>query len=495
MTRIFVRLYGGVVVGMLLLSLMVYLSVTGWILPTRNHAFAASAQSYLREVATELEGTNEEERLERVAQRESVQGRLLAVVPLDLVDFTSSELAALNDGRAVVLGNELRRFAYARVDNEFVVELELLGVRSLATQWAWAATPSEPSETIQPDVLTELERYRLRYRPVLLSSGGFDDVALVHRTTSGQLAVVRTNAPSSDFVRFAVPIGCLLLTAIGLLITLRPIRRDLDLLDDVTERFGAGDLQVRANFDGSDAVKKVGHRFDSMADRIERLIANNEELMQAVAHELRTPLGRLLFSFELMEGADSDEQNELMETMKRSVHELKSLTSEILDYARLDSEHRRITAEPTTIETIARCVAKAHPDPRLVVRCHSAELRADVHLLARALGNLVSNALKFARKSVLVTGAASEGRIWIEVQDDGPGISIEDRDRVFQPFVRLDDQRDENDGSGLGLAIARRIIRLHGGTLEVLDWAQGCCFRIELPDDVGETPAVTTSSG
>jgi signal transduction histidine kinase len=102
--------------------------------------------------------------------------------------------------------------------------------------------------------------------------------------------------------------------------------------------------------------------------------------------------------------------------------------------------------------------------------------------LERVLRNLVDNAGRHAKSRVTITLAASGGQAVLSVQDDGPGIPAEDRERVFDRFVRLDDDRAREDGgSGLGLAIAAEIARTHGGTLSVADSVSGARLELRLP--------------
>jgi len=100
--------------------------------------------------------------------------------------------------------------------------------------------------------------------------------------------------------------------------------------------------------------------------------------------------------------------------------------------------------------------------------------RAEPRLFARAVENLLRNALRYARERVVVSAWVTEGRLEVAVRDDGPGSPAEARERVFQPFGRLDRSRSRAEGgAGLGLAIARRIVERHGGSTGILDAPEG----------------------
>ena len=114
-------------------------------------------------------------------------------------------------------------------------------------------------------------------------------------------------------------------------------------------------------------------------------------------------------------------------------------------------------------------------------------IEADARLLARAIGNLLRNAQKYAGSRVVLSAARGPAGIEIAVDDDGPGIPETERDKVFEPFYRLDRSRDRATGGfGLGLSIARKAVVLHGGTLEVAtSRLGGARFVVRLPLSMG----------
>jgi signal transduction histidine kinase len=110
------------------------------------------------------------------------------------------------------------------------------------------------------------------------------------------------------------------------------------------------------------------------------------------------------------------------------------------------------------------------------------QVNVDRDALTRVVHNLLDNAERHAHTTVTVSLVSTDDAVELVVRDDGPGVSVADRDRIFERFARADEARDrDSGGSGLGLAIAREIAHAHGGTLELLDSNSGAVFRLTLP--------------
>jgi two-component system OmpR family sensor kinase len=267
--------------------------------------------------------------------------------------------------------------------------------------------------------------------------------------------------------------------------------RSLQQLSSVADRFGAGDLAARARMRPRDSVYPLAERIDHMADRIERLLAAQRNLLHSVSHEIRTPIARLEFALELLRDAAADPALSMrIDGMEGDLTELKELVNELLGMARMDAEQilqrQQFALEPA----LRQCVAILPPASISIDATLAPDLGdvdADQRLLLRAVGNLLRNALKYANGQVRLTAeraaAAGERTVRIVVEDDGPGVPPEERARVFEPFYRLDRSRDRSTGGfGLGLSIAAKAVGLHGGTL-ALDASPlgGARFTITLP--------------
>jgi two-component system, OmpR family, sensor kinase len=271
--------------------------------------------------------------------------------------------------------------------------------------------------------------------------------------------------------------------------------RTLQTLSRVADDFGAGRLSARARLERADPVYPLAERFNAMAGRIQELLEAQKNLLHSVSHELRTPIARLEFALELLAERAADPATAAPALVKRiaamegDVIELNDLVNELLSMSKLDnvSEPQRVLFE---LEPLLRaCADDLHPRPqRLVLDLgqHLGSVDGDRRLLGRAVGNLLRNAQKYAAAEVALLARRDGFRLEIAIEDDGPGIPDGDRERIFEPFFRLDRSRDRATGGfGLGLSIARKAVALHGGTLVAERSALGGArFVISLPDGI-----------
>ncbi|SEO52389.1 ATP-binding protein [Pseudomonas sp. NFACC39-1] len=260
-----------------------------------------------------------------------------------------------------------------------------------------------------------------------------------------------------------------------LLLWLRPHWRDLERLKRTAERFGKGHLSERTQIGSSSNIGSLAHVFDTMAGDIERLLNQQRDLLNAVSHELRTPLTRLDFGLALALSDDlPPASRERLQGLVAHIRELDELVLELLSYSRLQNpEHlpeRVEVALDEFIDSILGSVDEdlAAPDVVIDVLLHGALERfvLDPRLTARALQNLLRNAMRYCEKRIQVGVLVGVQGCEIWVDDDGIGIPDSERERVFEPFYRLDRSRDRATGGfGLGLAISRRALQAQGGTL------------------------------
>jgi signal transduction histidine kinase len=164
--------------------------------------------------------------------------------------------------------------------------------------------------------------------------------------------------------------------------------------------------------------------------------------------------------------------------MERDIAEIDELTTELLDYARLERgapaiRLESVPAEPWLEDLLADARDLAgSPQPAVQILAEVAldSMRCEPRYMARAVVNLLRNALKHARSTVRISMRRENDRTVIDVDDDGSGIDAHDRERLFEPFVRLDRSRARDSGGfGLGLAIVRQIARWHGGDAVISD--------------------------
>jgi signal transduction histidine kinase len=240
----------------------------------------------------------------------------------------------------------------------------------------------------------------------------------------------------------------------------------------------------------ADEIAELTRAFNEMAERVERLVRGEKELLANVSHELRSPLTRLRLALALLP-RDGATEARLAEA-ERDLAELERLIDDVLATARLDA-----TGLPTRLAEVdvrallAGLAARAQDDPVVAgrpVRVADGPplvLVADETLLRRALWNLVENAAKYGAPPITLAAAREGDRVVLSVSDEGAGVPAEARARVLDPFQRLDAARTPGGpgGVGLGLTFARRVAEVHGGTIAVGPAAgeRGCRVTIALP--------------
>jgi signal transduction histidine kinase len=247
-------------------------------------------------------------------------------------------------------------------------------------------------------------------------------------------------------------------------------------LGRVTERFGKGDFSVRASVSPLQVVGRLNGDFNRMAKQVQDLIESHKHLTQAVSHELRTPIARIRFELEYTQSRNDPEQlHQSLDSIAEDTRELEKLVSELLHYARFERSNLELPRECLPLGPwlqewqqqwrIARqdltLTLRLPADPDSRQRC--AVFNAEA--LTRALNNLLLNASRYAHQQIVIELQwSTTGQVSICVDDDGPGIPPEQRQALFDPFVRGDRSRSRDTGGvGLGLAIVDRIMHHHQG--------------------------------
>ena len=295
---------------------------------------------------------------------------------------------------------------------------------------------------------------------------------------NGQLAVKLTIPPDPLDMNLLywtmnVLIGAALLG--GLLIWLRPHWRDLERLKVTAAQLGRGRLEERTHIPPSSNIGSLAAVFDTMANDIEHLLNQQRALLNAVSHELRTPLTRLDFGLALALSEDQPAASrERLQGLVAHIRELDELVLELLSYSRLQNPahlpERVEVVLDEFIDSILGSIDDELENPEIVIdvvlECAVERFTLDPRLTARALQNLLRNAMRYCERRIQigVKVCAKGCELWVD--DDGIGIPEEQRARIFEPFYRLDRSRDRATGGfGLGLAISRRAVEAQGGTL------------------------------
>lgn len=264
-----------------------------------------------------------------------------------------------------------------------------------------------------------------------------------------------------------------------------PVRR----LRTVQDRFGQGDLSARATINRKDELGELGVSFNQMADRIQTLLAAERRLLLDISHELRSPLARLGVAVEL--ARSGEDRDHMLDRIQKEADRLNELVGELLQVTRVEGDPSMQKAETVPLdELLADLVydslleAKAKDCTLLLKAPKAMTLSGDEELIRRAVENVIRNAIRYAPPGSAIdidlkrVGDMAE----ICVRDYGPGVPEESLPRIFDPFYRVDSDRNRiSGGLGLGLAIARRSVELHKGRLTARNANPGLLVSIDLP--------------
>ena len=258
--------------------------------------------------------------------------------------------------------------------------------------------------------------------------------------------------------------------------------KSLRRLAAAAEGFGKGRAVAFTKIEGALEVRQAAAAFIQMRDRIQRQIAQRTEMLAGVSHDLRTPLTRMKLALELMDSGPGAVE------LKSDVADMERLVNLYLDFARGEgTESPALTDIALLIEDLA-AATRRDGTPLAVDHPVGLAVPADLvvlvrpNALRRCLANLIANARRYGQH-VWLSSVPVEGGVDILVDDDGPGIPPSERDRVFQPFIRLDPSRSPSTGGvGLGLTIARDVARSHGGDVRLeTSPCGGLRARVHLP--------------
>ena len=266
-----------------------------------------------------------------------------------------------------------------------------------------------------------------------------------------------------------------------------PIRR-LRRAANAYARDGAGGLPHFPGQDRRDEVGDLARALDELTRRLQAHVALLEAFAGDVAHEFRNPLASVRAAMDVLEDTDDPEERaRFLALIRRDMARLDRLVGGVRDLARVDSAIEREAVGPVDLVPLVReSIARRHPEADVeVVADRSAVVRAHPERLAQVVENLVDNAVSFSPRpgSVRATVHREAGEVVLTVQDQGPGIPAEHRDRVFDRFFswRPGATSARHEHAGLGLAIARAIVDAYGGRIRALPRDGGALLEVRLP--------------
>ncbi len=426
---------------------------------------------------------------------QSMFGRslLLIVIPLVLVQVIATWVfyarhwetvsRRLSADTAGEIGMVIDAMKYADTPAELTRLLDnASGLTGIAFSMARGATlateqPAGASQVEEQLRFAMAERVARPYRMDAVSDPR--DIHVQVQVADGLLiaAVPRNRVYTSTtyiFVMWMIGSSLVLLCVAG--VFLRNQVKSLRRLAAAADGFGKGRPVTFTKIEGALEVRQAAAAFMQMRDRIQRQIRQRTEMLAGVSHDLRTPLTRMKLALALVK------DDPVTAELKSDVADMERLVNLYLDFAR--GEGTETPVETDIGQLVEDLAAAARRDGTSITVASTRGLRLPVrpYALRRCLGNLVANARHYGRR-VWVSSVPAEDGVDILVDDDGPGIPPAERERVFQPFVRLDASRNPSTGGvGLGLTIARDVARSHGGDvrLETSPYG-GLRARLHLP--------------
>jgi len=258
-------------------------------------------------------------------------------------------------------------------------------------------------------------------------------------------------------------------------------------IEVVIRHFGSGALTVRTASEAPDAIGRLATAFNEMAERIESLVESHQRLCADMAHELRSPLSRLLLA---VRGARCGEAGSL-DRLEGEAARINDLVAQLLDIARAEVDPDVLDLEPLDLESLLieiadHCrveAAERRCDIDLVFEAPGL-VTADAELLRRAIENVLRNAIQHTPQNTRIRlfGGGGPEQATVSVRDWGPGVPDDVLACIFRPFYRVDTARARTTGGvGLGLSIAQRAIAVHGGTMFAENCAPGLQVVIRIP--------------
>ena len=283
----------------------------------------------------------------------------------------------------------------------------------------------------------------------------------------------RVTSSSARIFALWITVPAIIMVIISL-IFLKNQTRPITNLARAAERFGKGEEIEEFKPSGAMEIRQAGHEFDKMRKRILRHLNQRTEMLSGISHDLRTPLTRMKLQIAFINDKD------LGKKLTEDINEMEKMLNEYLQFTSSSySETDEMFDLSELIDQIIRKYNSQNISQDLASRIY---LNGRKNLINRCLNNIIDNALKYANK-VEIKLTKKNTNLFITVDDDGPGINIDEHENVFKPFYKIDKGRADSKSSvGLGLSIASDIIRSHGGNINLeKSKMNGLRVKISLP--------------
>ena len=287
----------------------------------------------------------------------------------------------------------------------------------------------------------------------------------------------------------AIVLAALLALAFGVWLT-RPLKR----LERAIAGLGENRLDHPVDIRGPSDMRSLGRRLEWLRLRLKELDEDKARFLRYTSHELKTPLAALREGVALLEdgvaGPMTADQREIARILNHNTTTLQNQIEALLRFNAAAFEARRLNRSETDLQGLLHALVQ---EQRLQWQARhltieldgeAPRMAVDADKLSAALGNLLSNSIRFSPhgSTLHITLASQRGKVRIDLQDQGPGVAPADRERIFEPFFRGENQPDDAvRGTGIGLSIVREYVQAHGGRVDLLADGPGAHFRIELP--------------
>lgn len=401
-----------------------------------------------------------------------------------VIDVREDLLAAFYEGGRAALAGYIRDQRGSAADPGVIIALAHGGGPAVLSNIDYV-----PRVGVQP-----------RPAPVLLrlapGAAPIETLALASQLPDGSTLTVALAGASERRLNlaFAAAIGLTIVVAVAMallsavLLGLAISRRTHEIAE-AAEQLAAGNFGMRlVEADSGDGFDHLRLQMNLMAERIASLVAELGAVSGALAHDLRSPVTRLSAAIDTaLARVDEPQAIEALQAARADADGLRAMLETALEISRLEGGAVQDRRVPLDLADVAADMAELY-EPlaeqsgvTLTLDLASAPVRADRELVSRALANCIDNALKYGGTAITVRTRADPAEAVLLVEDDGAGIRPEDRARVVERFVRLDNARTRS-GGGLGLAMVDAVARLHGGHLALGDApAGGLAVSLHLP--------------
>jgi two-component system sensor histidine kinase BaeS len=293
----------------------------------------------------------------------------------------------------------------------------------------------------------------------------------------------------------AAAAAILLLAVVGVMLAANGVSRPLRVLTGAVGRMRGGEQPMRIPTTGTKEVAALTEAFNHMSADLAAAGTRRKEMISDIAHELRTPLGNIRGWLEAVQDGLVAPDSKLVASLLDESRLLQSVIDDLQVLALADAHRLVIHPEPIDLGHVLEQVTEAQrlnaaaKGLRLdLVRHGDLGCTADPDRLRQAIGNIVTNAIRYTdHGAVTITAAGTDQGIELDIADTGAGISADELPHIFDRFWRAEKSRDRRlGGSGLGLAITRHLVHAHSGRIEVRSTpGAGTTFRVHLPRSPG----------